>query len=69
MYHFIRSLSSLYPEWKVDSKFITEHLNDALDLDAKLSSHPIEVHCPDANQINQVSLLFARFQSRMYNDP
>lgn len=44
----------MYPEWKVDSEFISEHLNDALDLDAKLSSHPIEVHCPDANQINQV---------------
>lgn len=44
----------MYPEWKVDSEFISEHLNNALDLDAKLSSHPIEVHCPDANQIKQV---------------
>ena len=44
----------VFPEWKVDSEFITEHLNDALRLDAKLSSHPIEVDCPDANQINQV---------------
>ncbi|KAG1832677.1 hypothetical protein EV424DRAFT_1627020 [Suillus variegatus] len=37
-------------------------LNDALDLDAKLSSHPIEVHCPDANQINQIfdSLSYAK---------
>jgi aminopeptidase 2 len=55
----------LYPEWKVDSKFITDHLNDALDLDAKLSSHPIEVHCPDANQINQIfdSLSYAKAAS------
>ena len=29
-------------------------MNRALDLDAKLSSHPIEVECPDANQINQI---------------
>lgn len=52
----------VYPEWKVDSSFISEHLNDALDLDAKLSSHPIEVHCPDANQINQIfdSLSYAK---------
>ncbi|KAJ8587988.1 hypothetical protein M405DRAFT_277524 [Rhizopogon salebrosus TDB-379] len=52
----------VYPEWKVDSEFISEHLNDALDLDAKLSSHPIEVHCPDANQINQIfdSLSYAK---------
>ncbi|KAF8841202.1 hypothetical protein BDN67DRAFT_902084 [Paxillus ammoniavirescens] len=44
----------IYPEWKVDSEFISEHLNDALGLDAKLSSHPIEVRCPDASQINQI---------------
>ncbi|OAX41307.1 hypothetical protein K503DRAFT_848469 [Rhizopogon vinicolor AM-OR11-026] len=52
----------VYPEWKVDSEFISEHLNDALDLDAKLSSHPIEVQCPDANQINQIfdSLSYAK---------
>ncbi|KAG0705166.1 hypothetical protein DFH29DRAFT_907854 [Suillus ampliporus] len=52
----------VYPEWKVDSEFISQHLNDALDLDAKLSSHPIEVHCPDANQINQIfdSLSYAK---------
>jgi aminopeptidase 2 len=44
----------IYPEWKVDANFITEHLNAALRLDAKLSSHPIEVDCPDANLINQI---------------
>ncbi|TFY80729.1 hypothetical protein EWM64_g3287 [Hericium alpestre] len=52
----------IFPEWKVDSEFITEHLNDALRLDAKLSSHPIEVNCPDANKINQIfdSLSYAK---------
>jgi hypothetical protein len=56
-----RLLSSLivcriFPEWKVYSEFINEHLSRALDLDAKLSSHPIEVECPDANKVNQVCL-------------
>ncbi|KAF8162999.1 leucyl aminopeptidase [Crassisporium funariophilum] len=44
----------VYPEWKVNSEFITDHLNGALRLDAKPSSHPIEVDCPDANHINQI---------------
>ncbi|KAF7777794.1 hypothetical protein Agabi119p4_3866 [Agaricus bisporus var. burnettii] len=44
----------VFPEWKVDSNFISEHLNRALGLDAKPSSHPIEVDCPDANHINQI---------------
>ncbi|KAF9246581.1 hypothetical protein BU15DRAFT_39568 [Melanogaster broomeanus] len=58
-------IQTIHPEWKVDSEFISEHLNQALDLDAKLSSHPIEVHCPDANQINQIfdSLSYAKAAS------
>ncbi|KAH8117511.1 peptidase family M1-domain-containing protein [Phellopilus nigrolimitatus] len=44
----------IFPEWKVYSEFIIDHLNGALNMDAKLSSHPIEVDCPDANQINQI---------------
>jgi aminopeptidase 2 len=51
---FLTTSSRIYPEWKVDANFITEHLNAALRLDAKLSSHPVEVDCPDANQINQI---------------
>ncbi|KAI0050503.1 leucyl aminopeptidase [Auriscalpium vulgare] len=47
-------LDKIFPEWKADTEFINEHLNDALRLDAKPSSHPIEVDCPDANQINQI---------------
>jgi aminopeptidase 2 len=43
-----------YPEWRADSSFITDHLNRALTLDAKLSSHPIEVDCPNANDIGQI---------------
>jgi aminopeptidase 2 len=31
-----------------------EHLQAALTLDAKLSSHPIEVPCPDPDDIAQI---------------
>lgn len=44
----------IFPDWHVTSGFIADHLNQALALDAKLSSHPIEVECPDANHVNQV---------------
>ncbi|KAL0947133.1 hypothetical protein HGRIS_013264 [Hohenbuehelia grisea] len=44
----------VFPEWKVNSEFISGHLNRALALDSKLSSHPIEVECPDANHISQI---------------
>ncbi|TFK74328.1 leucyl aminopeptidase [Pluteus cervinus] len=44
----------VFPEWRVNSEFITTHLARALNLDAKLSSHPIEVECPDANRIDQI---------------
>ncbi|EAU88167.2 leucyl aminopeptidase [Coprinopsis cinerea okayama7 len=44
----------IWPDWRMDSEFISDHLNRALGLDAKLSSHPIEVDCPDANHINQI---------------
>ena len=47
-------MSKLFPEWKPHSSFITDDLEHALQLDAKRSSHPIQVDCPDANQINQV---------------
>ncbi|KAI9431113.1 hypothetical protein H4582DRAFT_2085539 [Lactarius indigo] len=47
-------LDKIYPEWKVDVGFINNHLNVALRLDAKLSSHPIEVAVPDAGQIGQI---------------
>ncbi|EIW77439.1 hypothetical protein CONPUDRAFT_84517 [Coniophora puteana RWD-64-598 SS2] len=52
----------LYPKWKVDAEFIIENLNDALNLDAKPSSHPVEVPCPDANLVNQIfdSLSYAK---------
>ncbi|KAI0259093.1 leucyl aminopeptidase [Gloeopeniophorella convolvens] len=47
-------LDKIQPEWKVDADFINNHLTAALRLDAKLSSHPIEVDVPDAGQIGQI---------------
>ncbi|KAJ6541995.1 leucyl aminopeptidase [Mycena vulgaris] len=47
-------LGRIFPEWEVNSSFVTGHVNRALVLDAKRSSHPIEVACPDANFINQI---------------
>lgn len=44
----------IFPEFKVRREFLTTHLISALSLDAVRSSHPIEVPCPDANQINQI---------------
>ncbi|THG98505.1 hypothetical protein EW026_g3702 [Hermanssonia centrifuga] len=46
-------IDRILPEWKVDSEFINIFLNDALGLDAKPSSHPIEADCPDASQTLQ----------------
>ncbi|KAI0747687.1 peptidase family M1-domain-containing protein [Daedaleopsis nitida] len=47
-------LGIVFPEWKLDSEFVSSHFYPARSLDAKLSSHPIEVECPDANMINQI---------------
>lgn len=44
----------IWPEWKVRQEFVGGHLVSALGLDSQRSSHPIEVDCPDANQINQI---------------
>ncbi|KAI0637348.1 leucyl aminopeptidase [Trametes polyzona] len=41
--------------WKLDADFLSAHFYRARALDAKPSSHPIEVECPDANMINQAS--------------
>ncbi|KAF7304688.1 Aminopeptidase [Mycena kentingensis (nom. inval.)] len=48
------SADKIFPEWRAKSEFISDHLQSALFLDAKLSSHPIEVECKDASDINQI---------------
>ncbi|KAJ2995303.1 hypothetical protein NUW54_g7413 [Trametes sanguinea] len=47
-------LDRLFPEWRLDAHFLGSNFYPARWLDAKLSSHPIEVECPDANKIIQV---------------
>ncbi|KAI0779918.1 peptidase family M1-domain-containing protein [Fomes fomentarius] len=47
-------LGTIWPEWKSDSEFLTTSFSRARALDAKLSSHPVEVECPDANRILQI---------------
>ncbi|KAK0503051.1 leucyl aminopeptidase [Armillaria luteobubalina] len=56
---------AVFPEFKPKSDFIGDHLNQALALDAKRSSHPIEVECPTADHINQIfdSLSYAKAAS------
>ncbi|KAF9265351.1 leucyl aminopeptidase [Marasmius fiardii PR-910] len=47
-----------FPEFKANSEFINGHLAEALSLDAKISSHPIEVVCPNAEFIGQSRSIF-----------
>ncbi|KAJ7207877.1 leucyl aminopeptidase [Mycena pura] len=47
-------LGLVFPEWGATSNFISGHLSRGLALDAKRSSHPVEVDCPDANFISQI---------------
>ncbi|GBE82604.1 Aminopeptidase 1 [Sparassis crispa] len=65
-------LDKVFPEWKLYTSFITGDLSEALDLDGKLSSHPIEVECSDASMIDQIfdSLSYAKAASvlRMLSD-
>ncbi|PVG02822.1 putative AAP1-alanine/arginine aminopeptidase [Serendipita vermifera] len=47
-------LDKLFPEWGAKMEFINAHWESALALDARRSSHPIEVPCDDAKQVNQI---------------
>ena len=47
-------IDQIEPSWKVQSSFISEHLAQALSLDALRSSHPIEMPCPDEDTIQQI---------------
>ncbi|CAG7846066.1 Aminopeptidase 2; Flags: Precursor [Serendipita indica DSM 11827] len=47
-------LDKLFPEWGAKMSFINSHLERALALDARRSSHPIEVPCDDAKKINMI---------------
>ena len=51
-------LDRVFPEWKSASEFIVSHLNRALDLDGKRSSHPIEVPLQGENVEDAVNQVF-----------
>ncbi|KAK0521743.1 Aminopeptidase 2 mitochondrial [Tilletia horrida] len=51
-------LDRIYPEWKSSSEFINNHLTRALELDAKRSSHPIEVPLQGENVEDAVNQVF-----------
>ncbi|KAJ6557958.1 peptidase family M1-domain-containing protein [Mycena capillaripes] len=53
-YLYLNEVVRIYPEWKLDAEFVNEHVNKAFSLDSGLSSHAVEVICPDANKINQI---------------
>uniref|UniRef100_D8QDN2 Aminopeptidase n=1 Tax=Schizophyllum commune (strain H4-8 / FGSC 9210) TaxID=578458 RepID=D8QDN2_SCHCM len=48
----------VFPEWHLPSEFINVHWADALAMDAKPSSHPIEVDIPSSNLSNVRSQIF-----------
>ncbi|KAJ7232633.1 peptidase family M1-domain-containing protein [Mycena haematopus] len=43
----------LYPEWNTATATVNSTLKSGLNMDATLSSHPVQVECPDANQANE----------------
>ncbi|KAF9813474.1 hypothetical protein IEO21_05581 [Rhodonia placenta] len=47
-------LFRIFPEWKMNASFISDSLFRAFSLDAKLSSHPVEVECPDDNMVHGI---------------
>ncbi|KAJ7699607.1 aminopeptidase, partial [Mycena rosella] len=44
----------LYPEWNTAASVVNGSFKYGLNVDAKLSSHPVQVECPDANRINEI---------------
>ncbi|EFP74548.2 Aminopeptidase 2 mitochondrial [Puccinia graminis f. sp. tritici] len=47
-------ISEVEPDWHAEDDFINAHLSKALSLDAKRSSHAVEVPCPNPEMINQI---------------
>ncbi|KAH9466837.1 hypothetical protein MJO28_000551 [Puccinia striiformis f. sp. tritici] len=47
-------IAEVEPDWHAEDDFINAHLSRALNLDAKRSSHAVEVPCPNPEMINQI---------------
>ncbi|KZT63496.1 hypothetical protein DAEQUDRAFT_747814 [Daedalea quercina L-15889] len=44
----------IFPMWRLHIAFLTTNHKQALDINANLSSHPVEVDCPDTDMVNQI---------------
>ncbi|KAJ7622862.1 peptidase family M1-domain-containing protein [Mycena rosella] len=53
---YIYSTDKLYPEWNTAAAVVNGTFKIALNVDARLSSHPVQLECPDANHVNEVPL-------------
>ncbi|KAK7054156.1 aminopeptidase [Favolaschia claudopus] len=49
----------LHPEWNVPAAAVNGTLKHGLRVDARLSSHPVQVECPDANNVDEIMDLIA----------
>ncbi|KAH9894942.1 peptidase family M1-domain-containing protein [Cubamyces lactineus] len=47
-------LDRVFRSWQLDARFLSSNFYPARYLDAKRSSHPIEVECPDPDKIVQI---------------
>ncbi|KAJ7077602.1 peptidase family M1-domain-containing protein [Mycena epipterygia] len=59
---------SLYPEWNGAAAIVNGPFKYALDVDAKLSSHPVQVECPDANHVNEPHFINSFIVLRMLSN-
>jgi aminopeptidase 2 len=50
-------IDRIWPEYLREINFVGDVLHKALELDAKFSSHPIEVEIPDEGKITQVPVI------------
>jgi aminopeptidase 2 len=50
-------IDRIWPEYLREINFVGDVLHKALELDAKFSSHPIEVEIPGEGKITQVPVI------------
>ncbi|KAF7313362.1 Leucyl aminopeptidase [Mycena chlorophos] len=48
------SIDKIFPDWDAEAAFLIRRTSDAMFVDGKRSSHPIEVPCPDVAFLNQI---------------
>ncbi|KAF7368890.1 Aminopeptidase [Mycena venus] len=44
----------LHPEWNTSAATVNNTFKYGLNMDARLSSHPVQVECPDANNVHEI---------------